>query len=503
MSMKKLPLLFLMMTLPLAASADAVEIDGIYYNLVLKAKVAEVMSNPNMYSGVVEIPDTVMYNDVAYDVTSIGGSAFSSCSYLTKITIPNSVTSIGGRAFQCCSGLTSVTIPNSVNSIGEEAFEGCSGLTSVTIPNTVTSIGYGVFWNCSGLTSMTIPNSVKSIGLFAFSDCSGLTSVTISNSVTSISNFAFHGCSGLTSLTIPNSVKSIGWNAFEDCFSLTSVTIPNSVKSIGMYAFQGCRGLTSVTIPNSVTGIGDYAFNNCGGLTSVTIHNSVKSIGNSAFAGCSNLIDVYCYADNVPNTDADAFKDSYVKYVTLHVPESALEKYKTTAPWNGFKGFVALPNYMLTYIVDGEVYKTYKYEEDRKVPVEEAPIKEGYTFSGWSEIPETMPAHDVTVTGTFTKSSLGKCATPTISFKDGEFKFESEDDGVEFVYDVKVGGATAGTGNKVKVTSTYTVSVYATKEGYENSEVATKEIQPTFGDLSGDGKIDAADLTKLIEILLE
>ena len=65
-------------------------------------------------------------------MTSIGFSAFSSCSGLTSVTIPNSVTSIGVRVFSYCSGLTSVTIGNSVTSIGELAFYGCRGLTSMT-----------------------------------------------------------------------------------------------------------------------------------------------------------------------------------------------------------------------------------------------------------------------------------------------------------------------------------------------------------------------------------
>ena len=131
-----------MILLPLVASAETVEINGIYYNLVSKIQEAEVTRNPNKYTGSVVIPEKVTFENVEYFVTSIGSYAFSSCYGLTSVTIPNSVTSIGNYAFQYCSGLTSVTIPNSVTSIGYSAFYNCSGLTSVTIPNSVTSIGH-------------------------------------------------------------------------------------------------------------------------------------------------------------------------------------------------------------------------------------------------------------------------------------------------------------------------------------------------------------------------
>ena len=176
------------------AFAEALEIDGIYYNLVTEINEAEVTSNPNKYTGAIKIPETVSHNGVAYSVASIGGSAFYGCS-----------------------DLTSVTIPNSITSIGDYAFLGCDGLTSVTIPNSVTNMGNGVFFNCSGLTSVTIGNSVTSIGEFAFSRCSGLTSVTIANSVKSIGEYAFVNCAELTDVyCYAENVPSTGGYSFLD-----------------------------------------------------------------------------------------------------------------------------------------------------------------------------------------------------------------------------------------------------------------------------------------------
>ena len=150
--MKKLFVFLFSLILSVVFSTSAlaydVKIDGIYYNLISKGKTAAVTSGEEKYSGEVVIPSSITVEGQEYPVAIIGKSAFSDCSSLTSITIPNSVTSIGDGAFYKCSGLTSVTIPNSVTSIGNSAFYGCSGLTSVTIPNSVTSIGDGAFYFC-------------------------------------------------------------------------------------------------------------------------------------------------------------------------------------------------------------------------------------------------------------------------------------------------------------------------------------------------------------------
>ena len=270
------------------ANADDVTIYYTYTNnkteLAVSYRGSSSSSYSKEYSGVVNIPESVTYDGKTYPVTSIGEYAFSGCTGLTSVTIPNSVTSIENYAFYNCTGLTKVIVNdiaawcnisfayNNSNPLiyakhlySDENTE----ITNLVIPDGVTSIGYKAFYNCTGLTSVTIPSSVTSIGSSAFYGCSGLTSVTInSNAIASktyTESYSMKDIFGkqVNQYVLGDSVKSIGGYAFRFCSSLTSVTIPNSVTSIGERAFYNCTGLTSIEIPNSVTSIGSEAFYYC------------------------------------------------------------------------------------------------------------------------------------------------------------------------------------------------------------------------------------------------
>ena len=302
------------------------------------------------YSGDIVVPETVTYEEVTYNVTSIGLRAFSASLNLTSVVIPNSVTTIGDNVFEQSRQLTSVTIGNGVISIGCNAFQDCSALTSITIPKSVTSIGDEILLRCSALTSIVvesenpnydsrdncnalietasntlingckntvIPNGVKVIAGSAFSYCSSLTSVTIPNSVTSIGNRAFIGCSGLTSVTIPNSVISIGEFAFSWCSGMTSLGLGSGLTTIGSNAFYGCSGFTSVTIPASVLSIGEGALAGCIGLQSIQVESGntkydsrnncnaiIETANNNLIIGCNKSV----IPSSVTSIGKDAFK---------------------------------------------------------------------------------------------------------------------------------------------------------------------------------------------------
>ena len=515
--MKQLTLFILLMLLPMMASAESVEIDGIWYNLVSKTKKADVTKKPSgSYSGAIEIPEKVTYNGSEYSVNSIGEYAFYWCSDLTSITMPNSVTSIGECAFYWCSGLTSITIPNSVTSIGELAFYSCSSLTSIEIPKSVTSIGISAFDDCSGLTSvhitdleswckiafgsnplcyaqhlflngeeikeLVIPNSVTNIGSSAFEGCSGLTSVMIPNSVTNIGEKAFEYCFGLTSVTIPNSVTSIGYRTFYSCSGLTSITIPNSVTSIGDYAFLECTGLTSVNLGNSLTYVGGYAFYGCTGLTSVSIPNSVSYIYGNAFDGCSGLTSLtigsgvnYIYSQAFAN--CEKLTDVYC----------LAEELNSTIT----RGLGPLSTDLSAF--DGS------YIEYATLHVPAASISAYQNIEPWKNFQKIVAIGDSEIPET------QKCATPTIKYENGIIKFSCETEGVEFISDITPAEINQKYDSEIFISNTYKVTVYATKAGYNNSDKASIEIQASSGikgDIDGDGKVNVADHVELTKIIM-
>ena len=244
--------------------------------------------NVNRYSGTstdVIIPSYYK----GCNVTSIGSSAFSGCSRLTSIVIPNSVTSIASGAFRGCNGLTSMTLPF----VGEsktarygydQVFGYIFGYTTTSnsLPVSGATFQYsGILYNNLTYYHYYIPSSIKSV------------IITGGN----IPNKAFYNCRNLTSIMIPDSVTSIGESAFYNCSNLKDIYIADiaawcNISGLDNLMRYGSSNkniylnnelVTSVVIPDRVKTIPSYSFYHCSNLTSITIHDNVTSIGKSAF----------------------------------------------------------------------------------------------------------------------------------------------------------------------------------------------------------------------------
>ena len=198
-------------------------------------------------------------------------------------------------------------------------------------------------------------------------------------------------------------------------------------------------------------------FKKCTGLTTISIGSGVDKIYDGAFADCPELTDVYCHVENVPSTKTNAFEGSYIDYCTLHVPTNSIDAYKSTEPWSGFKEIVGL---------DGSMPD----EPDNP---------------GEQETP--------------------KCATPTISYENGEIVFSCETEGVEYISEVTAPDANKYNDSKISLSQVYKVSVYAVKNGYDNSDTVTAEIHISgglTGDTNGDGVVNAADIVAIVNIIM-
>ena len=420
------------------AHAYDFEVDGIFYNITsagnLAIEVTYKDSKYNSYSGNVIILETVTYNGKTYRVTSIGEKAFSVCTELTNVTLPNNIVTIKNYAFYGCTKLIDITIPNNVTSIGESAFYGCSSLTSIEIPNSVTSIGDYAFNNCTHLTSITIeattpPTLNKKLGfsgiiyipdntLSAYKESWGdnynficnensltihiETPGTLSDKIfdawqrpANVAKLTLTGTlndddftlmrktmTSLVEVDLSDITNTSGVN-FTKKSNLMKICLPKNLAIIEDNAFYRCSSLTSITILNSVTSIGDESFAYCSSLTSIEIPNSVTSIGKYAFEYCSSLTSI-----EIPNSVTSIGTNAFYicsSLSSVHISD--------IVAWCNIDFDNTLSN-----PISGNLYLNNEKVTDLIIPNDVTTIKK-YTFAGCTSLTSIEIPNSVTSIG--------------------------------------------------------------------------------------------------------
>ena len=308
--MRKQLLLFVMFLLPLVASADAIDIDGVYYNLNTEAKTAEVAKNPNKYSGYVNIPSSVNYEGTDYAVTSIGQNAFSSCSNLFCVIIGKNVTTIASNAFVRGKLRNVWSFMETPAEITQSTFSANTKAILHVPANSIEAYRNADYWNTSFVDIVATDGNPINDNPIVFAD----TNV----KALCVANWDTNGDGELSEkeafvVTDLNGVFS----KKEAITSFDELSYFVNVSSIGDNEFKGCSNLASVRIPSVVSSIGTYAFSLCSSLTHVWAYmKTPPDIANTTFANCSNA--------------------------TLHVPINSIGAYRSADYWNGFLNIVAI-----------------------------------------------------------------------------------------------------------------------------------------------------------------
>ena len=459
------------------------------------------------------------------NILGIDEYAFRGCSKLESVVIPDAVKTIGQSAFAGCSSMTSVIIGNGTEAINQCAFSDCSNLTSAVIGNGTFTIEQSAFSGCSALSKISIPGSVSYIGDHAFRGCNSLKEVVMANRGDGVyiqlyddwiysdnnksmtinvsagdtlsldyevqigylwvsqpdgARWACEGLgnykvvceyTGIVTLTcqvysytdVPicsvsniklskSAILSLGSNGskplFADCpldsvyigrnityhkssgygyspfyrnTTLRSVMITDKEEEISENEFYGCTNLQNVQIGDGVTTIGSWAFSGCSSLNHLGFGTQVKTIGKEAFSDCTAVTEIISKASTPPACGDQALDDINKWTCNLIVPKGCVAAYQAADQWKEF-----------FFVAEGN-------------------------------------DSDVTPVG-------NKCATPTISYSQGKLSFESATEGAEFEYSITDADIKSGTANEVMLCVTYTISVYATKAGYENSSVTTATL---------------------------
>ncbi len=234
----------------------------------------------NLGAGLTEIPRSAFINCTALEsfaipagVKTVCRAAFAYCDHLRSVTLARSVTTVEPYAFMYCSQLAQVDLGGAVT-IGESAFTNCSALAELTLPDSVRSVGREAFYGCHLLRAVTFGSGLAELDARAFYWCTGLEAYicTGTNPNFATENGLLYSSDFTRLIRVPegfrgvcvvkNTVTDVDAGAFSDCSQLTGAVLGDKVRTIGRYAFGDCYNMHRVALGKALTSVGDGAFGN-------------------------------------------------------------------------------------------------------------------------------------------------------------------------------------------------------------------------------------------------
>ena len=296
----------------------------------------------------------------------INPGAFDGAGLKGSLNIPEGVVEIDERAFADNDFTGVLTLPSTLKKIGDSAFSGCLFNCPLNLPDGMEEIGSECFWNCRNLYgNLILPSHLKKIGSRAFNGCAGLKGdLVIPKSLTVIPSYAFYICKfegrlqlhdGITDigthafydngfigeLELPKSLVGLGDGNFYGNYFSGSFKIPKGLLSISSAAFANCAFTGEAEIPEGVTCIHSSGFSSCINLQKIILPSSLEVIDVGAFQYCESLRVVECKSTVPPVVNDGAFDGVPLEDLTVIVPGSALNNYKSSESWSGFKHIIA------------------------------------------------------------------------------------------------------------------------------------------------------------------
>lgn len=355
--MKKIFLVFILSLLcSFFVHAIDFEIDGIRYRG--QDTIASVIGVTSKDITSVTIDETISYRNNDYKVTSIGVIAFSGCSNLSSVSLPESITIIDDGAFGNCTSLNYIELPQNLTTLGKSAFQGCKSLDNLFIPKDVSYIGVLAFYECDNLAHLNVDELnnyfcsddgmlfTKDKEEILFFPMGKRFDESLLYRVKRVGPFTFAGHDEIVgTLTIPINIDFLGESAFESCLNITELIISdcNNIIEVDRNYIYNCpitkiyygreRKYTShmyennypntryntvntIVFGDSIKRIIANEFRDCISINSVVFGEGLETIQDFAFTGCIGLRSIIL-PQNLKRIERSAFWKSYLTSIII------------------------------------------------------------------------------------------------------------------------------------------------------------------------------------------